>query len=140
MADDGGLSHVLARLAAIPEAVGKAGADAAHKGALAMAEDMRALAYASKDTGALIESIAVTPSGQSTPAYSQPGGATVVAEGSTMVTAGNIDVRYPHLVEYGTVKAVAQPYFWPAVRANSKRIRRRIGAAIRKAARETWGK
>ena len=55
------------------------------------------------------------------------------------VDVGNTDVRYPHLVEYGTTHSAAQPYFWPAVRANNKRIKLRIARAIRKAVRETGG-
>lgn len=140
MADDGGLSRIQKRFAAIPEAVRKAAEDAARKGAAELAKDMRTLALASKETGALIDSIVETPGGQATPPYSQPGGSTVVPEGSTMVTVGNSEVRYPHLVEYGTTKTAAQPYFWPAVRANSKRIRSRISRAVRKSVKDNWGK
>jgi HK97 gp10 family phage protein len=134
------LARIQARLAAIPDVVRKAGVAAAEKGAEIIAEDMRSLALASKDTGDLIASITVTPSGGQTPAYSQPGGATTVAAGSTMITVGNDAVRYPHLVEYGWSKAEAQPFFWPAVRANSKRVRARINRAVKKAIRDNWGK
>ena len=87
----------------------------------------------SRDTGDLIRSIAVTPAGQATPPYSQPGGAQVVPENAVMVTAGNTSVRYAHLVEYGTTKAAAQPFFWPAVRLNRKKITGRIKRAVSKA-------
>ena len=98
----------------------------------------KALAESSRDTGALIDSITVTPPGQSTPPYSQPGGARVAGSTEVIVTAGNSDVRYAHLVEYGTAKADAQPFFWPAWRALRTRIRNRINRAARKAIREGW--
>jgi len=92
------------------------------------------------DTGALRESIVVTPGGQNTPPYSQPGGSRVVPENAAVVTAGNDGVRYPHLVEYGTKDAVAQPFFWPAVRSKKKKIANRVKRSISKAAREEWKK
>ena len=49
-----------------------------------------------------------------------------------MVTVGNKEVRYPHLVEYGTNDTQAQPFFWPAVRANKKQTLNRIKREIRK--------
>ena len=98
-----------------------------------MARTMRALVP--EDTGALKASITVTGPGQATPAYSQPGGAVLVGETQAAVTAGNTDVRYAHLVEYGTRHAAAQPFFWPAERLHRKKatakIRRAIGKAVR---------
>lgn len=56
-----------------------------------------------------------------------------------MVTAGNTNCRYPHLVEYGTAKhGAAQPFFWPAYRLMKDREKRRIKNAIRKAVKENW--
>ncbi|MBB1493297.1 HK97 gp10 family phage protein [Paracoccus sp. MC1854] len=73
-------------------------------------------------SGDLKNSIALMPPGQSTPAYSTPGGRFAVPELTAAVTAGNADVRYPHLVEFGErghvigggwhPGAPAQPYFW----------------------------
>lgn len=83
-------------------------------------------------------SIAVTGPGEQTPPYSQPGGSRVAGENEVIVTAGNTDVRYPHLVEYGTSKAEAQPFFWPAVRLLRKRLQQRIDRAGRKAVRDAW--
>ncbi|EYD73613.1 Phage protein, HK97, gp10 [Rubellimicrobium mesophilum DSM 19309] len=98
---------------------------------------MRALAP--EDEGDLKASIAVTGPGQQTPPYSQPGGSMVVPENAAAVTAGNSEVRYPHLVEYGTKLQRAQPYFWPGFRLSRKkaanRIKRAIGKAIREAKR-----
>jgi HK97 gp10 family phage protein len=83
---------------------------------------------APKDTGALADSVAVTLPGQSTPAYSQPGGARVARENEVLVTVGNHAVRYPHLVEYGTADAPAQPYFWATYHA----LKKSLGAAVRR--------
>lgn len=105
-----------------------------------LAGAMRQLAEPSRDTGALIDSIAVTMPGQSTPPYSQPGGSRVAGELEVLVTVGDQDVRYPHLVEYGTSRASAQPFFWPAFRLLQKRIKNRTRRAIGKAVRDGWNK
>lgn len=102
----------------------------------AVADDMRRLAETSRDTGNLIESIAVTPGGKSTPPYSQPGGEAVVPENSVMITAGDSDSRYAHLVEYGSKRTKAQPFFWPAFRLGRKKAAQSIQRAIRKALRK----
>ncbi len=94
---------------------------------------------APEDTGALEESITVTPPGQATPEYSQPGGSRVAGELEAIVTAGNEDVRYPHLVEHGTTKTHAQPFFWPGFRLTRKRAANRIKGAISRAVRRNWG-
>lgn len=122
------------RLAAIPAAVKQAVVPALLKSGEELAGRMKHLAP--KDTGALADSIAVTPPGSSTPPYSQPGGSRVAAENQVLVTAGNDGVRYPHLVEHGTAEAPAQPYFWPAYRLSRTRIANRIKRAARKAVRE----
>lgn len=139
MADDGGLSRIQQRLSAIPQKLRERMGVVTLEEAGKLADDMRTMALSSKDTGALIASIAVTPAGQTTPPYSQPGGRTVVPENAAMVTAGNKEVRYPHLVEYGTKTAESQPFFWPSVRLNKKRITNRIKREIRKIVNENWG-
>jgi hypothetical protein len=96
---------------------------------------MRRLAETSRRTGALINSIKVTGPGETTPSHSQPDGSNRVPENAAAVTAGNSDVRYAHLVEYGTQQAPAKPFFFPAVRLDRKRINNRIKRAIRKAVR-----
>ncbi|MFN3362825.1 MAG: HK97-gp10 family putative phage morphogenesis protein [Allorhizobium sp.] len=103
-----------------------------------IARTMRSLAETSSDTGSLIESIAVTEGGNSTPPYSQPGGATVVPEHAVVITAGNVEARHVHLVEYGTVSAPAQPFFWPGFRLMRKRAENRIKRNISKAVRDGW--
>jgi HK97 gp10 family phage protein len=137
MADDGGLSRFQQRMNAIPKAVRQAVVPAVVKGADELADAMKTLAPV--DTGALRNSIVVTGPNQQTPPYSQPGGSYTTKETEAVVTVGNSDVRYPHLVEYGTQNAQAQPYFWPAVRTRGKRARDRIKRTMRKAIKNNWG-
>lgn len=134
------LARLNKRLEAIPKAVKKAVEPALFKSGNELSDRMKALAESSRDTGDLIDSIEVTPPGGTTPAYSQPGGSQTARENQVLVTVGNRDVRYPHLVEYGTSKAAAQPFFWPAYRLTKKRLTRRIKRAISKAVREAWRK
>lgn len=122
------------RLNAIPKAVRKAVVPALQKSGEELVDTMRHLAP--EDTGDLKHSIKYTMPGNATPPYSQPGGSTVAGENQVLVTAGNTDVRYPHLVEYGTVNAPAQPFFWPAYRLKKKRLASRIKRAIGKAVKE----
>lgn len=133
MADDGGLSKFQRRMQAIPAAV----RESVKPAVVASAEEVAALmrALAPEDTGALKDSIVVTGPGQTTPPYSQPGGSMTVASNAAAITVGNADVRYPHLVEYGTSFQAAAPFFWPGFRLGRKkalgRIKRAIGKAIR---------
>lgn len=133
-------SRQLARLSARLEAIPKAAVAAVQPALLKSGQELvaRMKQLAPVDTGDLRDSIELTPAGQSTPPYSQPGGSQVVPENAVYVTAGNSDVRYPHLVEYGTTKAPAKPFFWPAYRLSKKRITNRLKRAIRKAVREKW--
>ena len=138
MANDGGLSRVQQRMAAIPSRVKEAVQPSLAKSGNELADAMRVLAP--EDSGDLKASIKVTPARQSTPPYSQPGGSSVVPENAVAVTVGENDVRYPHLVEFGTAHAPAQPFFWPAYRTLRKRATNRIKRAISKAVKENWGK
>ena len=138
--NDGGLSRLQKRMRAIPVEVREAVKRPLERSGNDIAGDARRLAERSRDTGDLIDSIVVTKGGQATPPYSQPGGSTVVAENAAMVTVGNADVRYAHLVEYGTTKSPAQPFFWPAYRLNRDKIRRRLQSSISRAVRNHWGK
>jgi HK97 gp10 family phage protein len=136
----GGIEKLTKRLNAIPLAVREAAYPSLEKNGEELVDAMKALAEPSRDTGALIESITLTKGGESTPPYSQPGGSHVVPENAVAITAGNTAVRYPHLVEYGTTKAEAQPFFWPAYRLLKKRMVGRTKRAISKAVREGWAK
>lgn len=119
---------------AVPKAAREAVVPALLKGAGEIADVQRALAPV--DTGALRDSIVVTGPLQQTPPYSQPGGSMVVPENAAVITAGGTEVRYPHLVEFGTTVAPAQPFFWPGFRFTRKRAMDRMKRAIAKAIRE----
>ena len=162
MADDGGLSSFQHRMRAIPKAARAAVQPVLLREAGKIATTMRALAPV--DEGDLKASIAVTGPGQSTPAYSQPGGAMVVPENAVAITVGNEETRYPHMVEYGTAPhdvtkgvnnhtllgkarkvmklgvmhpgTAAQPFFWPGFRMHRKKSLAAIKRAIGKAIRE----
>lgn len=132
------VERVMRKIEGIPNAIRKDVEPSLLKSAEELAGLMAHLAEPSRDSGELIESIEVTPPGATTPAYSQPGGSRVAGELEAIVTVGNSDVRYPHLVEYGTAAASAQPFFWPAVRSLQKRINDRTNRAIRSAAKKWW--
>ncbi|MGP4752124.1 HK97-gp10 family putative phage morphogenesis protein [Agrobacterium pusense] len=133
-----GLAETMAAFDRIARAPREAVIPALMKSGNELAAAQKALAETSRDTGALIDSIAVTMPGHSTPAYSQPGGARVAGETEVIVTAGNGDVRYAHLVEYGTSDAEAQPFFWPALRLLRNRLQNRINRAAKKAVKDAW--
>lgn len=125
------------RFRALPGELQKNIADAVVKGADDVAGQARR--FAPVDSGDLRDSITVTGPGGTTPPYSQPGGSQTMGPMQSMVTVGNTDVRYPHLVEYGTQEAKAQPFFWPAYRLLKKRVVRRIKTAVGKALRRDAG-
>lgn len=138
MTNDGGISRLKRRLAAVPQEVKDAVLPSLNRQANQMAGTMRS--FAPVDTGDLKDSIAVTPAGHQTPAYSQPGGSMTVPENAVAITVGNSDVRYGHLVEYGTAHAAAQPFFWPTIRLQKKRAQKAIKSAVSRAVRKHWGK
>ena len=129
-----GLASFQRRMRAIPKAARAAVAPALAQGAYEVAEAIERLVP--EDTGDLKGSVAVTLPGKPTPPYSQPGGSRTLGELEAAVTVGNTDVRYPHLVEYGTTQTQAQPFFWPGFRLARGKAERRIKAAIDKAIRE----
>lgn len=130
------LERLLKRLDDIPKAVVEAVQPALAQSGNELAGAMKHLAPV--DTGALRDSIAVTPAGERTPPYSQPGGSMVVPANAVVITVGNSETRYPHLVEYGTADAPAQPYFWPSYRLLKRRITNRIKRGVSKAVKEKW--
>lgn len=139
MADDGGLLKFQRRMAAIPQAAREAIKPALIKSGNEIAAIQRSLAPDDPATSApdLKSSIAVTGPGQQTPPYSQPGGSQTVPENMVAITVGNTDVRYPHLLEYGTTKMNAQPFFWPGFRLGRKKALARIKRSIGKAIKDT---
>ncbi|WJS83544.1 HK97 gp10 family phage protein [Paracoccus sp. TOH] len=140
MSDDGGLAKFQRHMRAVPEAARRAVVPALVKSADEVADVMRATVPV--DDGDLRDSIKVTGPGLSTPPYSQPGGSMVVPELTAAITAGNADVRYAHLVEYGHGNGFGgttvppHPFFWPSFRLTRKRALNRIKRAVGKAIRE----
>lgn len=74
---------------------------------------------------------------------SAPKGSVVVAavtskSGDMAITiyAGNAEAYYARWVEFGTQKMRAQPYFYVSWRANKRRTVRRLGKAVRDAAKK----
>lgn len=106
------------------------------------------------DQGDLRDSIVVTPPGQTTPPYSQPGGQRTAKQAEAIITAGNTKVRYAHLVEFGTAPHknggefagtqnpgfAAEPFFWPSWRALRPRVRSRVTRSINKAIKDEFSK
>ena len=132
------IDRLTRRLDAIPKAIKIAVTPALARSGNELAARMQQLAP--EDTGALKNSVAVTMGGNMTPPYSQPGGSMIVPDNAVAITTGGDDVRYPHLVEYGTANTPAQPFFWPAYRLLRKRIQNRLKRAISKAVKAEWGK
>tara|TARA_R110002020_G_scaffold5179_4_gene21922 strand:- start:8367 stop:8801 length:435 start_codon:yes stop_codon:yes gene_type:complete len=139
--DDGGIGRIKARLAAIPDAIKEGVQPTLIKQAEAMAATMRRFAPDDPATNApdLKSSIEITPAGRQTPAYSQPGGSMTVPENAVAITVGNSDVRYPHLLEFGTTKMNAQPFFWPSVRLHNKKAKAAIKRAVGRSVKKNWG-
>lgn len=133
-----GITGFQRKMKAMPEAARRALAPATAQGADEIARTAEALAP--EDSGDLVGSIAVTLGPNATPAHSHPGGTKTVPDGAAAVTAGNSDVRYAHLVEFGTTKAAAQPFFWPAFRSQRKRALNRIKRAMSKAVKEEFNR
>lgn len=118
------------RLEALPEAILEHLRPALVQSAEEVAQNMRTLAEASRDTGALIESIETTAPGGTTPAYASGGGQRTAQPNEALVTAGNPGMRHGHLVEFGTKNMSAQPFMLPGFRLTKARVERRIKRAI----------
>lgn len=90
------------------------------------------------DTGNLRASIGWEYGDQQRIKYSQGVGGD--HELSVRISAGDTFARHAHLIEFGTVKMRAQPFFYPAYRLGKKRAKSRISRATNKAARKVAGK
>jgi len=118
----------------VPDAVRTAARDALEKGAQELVDYIRSLAPV--DDGFLLASIGWT--------WGEPPKGSIAlddlapAEDPSMrivVYAGSELAFYARWVEFGTSKARAHPFFWPAYRALRSRIKSRITRAINKAIR-----
>lgn len=138
MADDNGLKEFHAAMERVKRKAAEAAMERLIKGAREVAAIQQQLVPV--DEGDLRDSITVTLPGHSAPAHSQPGGSRVAGENEVLVTAGNSDVRYPHLVEHGSVKMEAQPYFWTGYRLKADSIMRAVGGTFRRTAKKEWDK
>lgn len=118
------------RLAAIPQEIVEALRPALIKSGEEVATAAKTFAEASKDTGALIDSIVVTGPGETTPAYAEGGGRRTAGPNQVLVTVGNEEQRHGHFIEFGTVKQEPQPFLLPAVRNTKPRVQRRINRAV----------
>lgn len=116
------------RLKAIPDEVLEHLKPALLKSANEIADNMRALVPV--DEGDLQASIEVTGPGETTPAYAVGGGSATAEPNQALVTVGNPDVRTGHMIEFGTVKAEAQPFMRPGFRIAKPRVMRRISRAV----------
>lgn len=110
-----------------------------------VARDQRS--FAPVRTGALRDSIKVTPGDENLPAYASLKSRRTFKdpELAAIITAGNRAVRYAHLVEFGTAAhpvggkfegaahpgSAAQPFFFPPFRSNRRRVQARINKAAR---------
>ncbi|MEP9373529.1 HK97-gp10 family putative phage morphogenesis protein [Mesorhizobium sp. KR1-2] len=133
-----GLKETLAAMERVKQAAKEAAMKQLIKGAHEVAAVQKQLAP--KDTGALADSIAVTEPGQTTSPYSQPGGSTVAGENQVIVTVGNSEVRYPHLVEHGTSETEAQPFFFTGYRLLKGKVTRSTASAFGRTARREWNR
>ncbi len=135
------------RLADIPDEVLQALRPALTRSVREIAGDARALAEASRRSGALVESIAETAPGETTPAFASDGGQRMAGPNEAFVTVGDTDARHGHLVEFGTGERFhkdgtptgampAAPFLLPAWRLNRARVERRIKRAISQGARK----
>lgn len=98
-------------------------------------------------TGKLRRSIVVTPADQDLPRYAQLKSRRTTKDPflAAIVSAGNSEVRYAHLVEFGTAPhqnegefagtmnpgTPPRPYFYPGFRAMKKRAQNKINKAAR---------
>ncbi len=126
------LARLKRRFAKMAENAEKAAPDALNAAANDLAAEMKRLAP--KRTGALTDSIVVTPGGQSTPENGS-GEAHVVPDGRVAVTCGNAATVYAKEIEFGTSKDHAEPFFVPAIRSQKPKmvaaVRDAVAAAVR---------
>lgn len=126
-----GIPQFKARMRSAPDIVRNEVADTLYKIAEKLVKEMQA--FAPKRTGALALTIDWTWG-------DAPAGTVTVGRVASheydrigiTIFAGGEDAFYAHFQEFGTVKMPANPFFFPAYRANKKAIRRRLTAAVRR--------
>ncbi|HZH10560.1 MAG TPA: HK97-gp10 family putative phage morphogenesis protein [Microvirga sp.] len=144
-----GLKRWEQRLKNIPKTVRARVREAIHQGAAEIVSAQKRLAPVR--TGKLRDSITATIGGQA-PKYSQFGrmGGKGDADLTAVITVGNSEVRYAHLVEFGSAPHIAggrfkgadhpgttaQPFFYPGYRMVRRRVKSRITRAVNKGIKE----
>lgn len=136
-----GAARVRRFLTQIPATVREAAQRSLEQSAEEIVQLMRRLAP--RDSGALANSIGWTwgdaPAGSMTIGTVKGGKGSGSIYGSMVITiyaGGKIagtDAFYARFQEFGTRQMRANPFFYPAYRANKKRVRSRLTRAIRKA-------
>ncbi|HEV7323531.1 MAG TPA: HK97-gp10 family putative phage morphogenesis protein [Bosea sp. (in: a-proteobacteria)] len=142
--------NLLRKMAAMPPAVRSAIKQALAQGADEITDDMKRLAP--KRTGKLRGSIRQSWGGGKVRYSSLAGTAGEAGDPdlSVRISAGDSGVRYAHLVEFGTAPHLngglfagsrhpgtsPQPFFFPAYRANRRRVKSRISRATTKAVKQ----
>jgi HK97 gp10 family phage protein len=142
--------NLLRKMAAMPPAVRSAIKQALAQGADEITDDMKRLAP--KRTGKLRGSIRQTWGGGKVRYSSLAGTAGEAGDPdlSVRISAGDSGVRYAHLVEFGTAPHLngglfagsrhpgtsPQPFFFPAYRANRRRVKSRISRATTKVVKQ----
>lgn len=142
--------ELLRKMAAMPTAVRSAIRQALAQGADEITDEMKRLAP--KRTGKLRNSIAQSWGGGKVRYSSLAGTAGEAGDPdlSVRISAGSSEVRYAHLVEFGTAPHInggrfagtrhpgttAQAFFFPAYRANRRRVKARISRATTKAVKQ----
>lgn len=131
------LEKLRKRLEMIPKAVLEAVKPTLETSGTELVAAMKSMAPV--ESGALRDSITVTPGGQTTPA-SAVGGSKTVPENRIAVTAGNKHVPYAGMVEFGTSHAHAQPFFLPAYRSLRGKVIENLKRAVFDAVHDRGGK
>ena len=121
------LAKLKRRFAKVAENAEKAVPPALNASANDLAAEMKRLAP--RRTGALADTIVVTPGGQPTPDNGS-GEAHVVLEGRVAVTCGNAATVYAKEIEFGTSRAHAEPFFVPALRSKKGSIIASVKGAV----------
>ncbi|QPC43491.1 HK97 gp10 family phage protein [Kaustia mangrovi] len=136
-----GLDKLQKKLKALPDQVRKDIHEAMKQGAEELTQMQRRLAPV--DSGALRDSIGYT-FGNFQADNANVRGVTAGSkigdtELSVTIHAGDAKAFYAAFVEFGTVDQNGQPYFFPAYRSLSRRIKGRISRATTKAAKKVAG-
>ncbi|MBS9475538.1 HK97 gp10 family phage protein [Ancylobacter sp. VKM B-3255] len=132
MARSPDLARLQRRLMAIPEAVKRELRPTLEKSADEVVTMARRLAPV--DDGTLRASIRREPGDHDLEVRVEAGGEATTRE---VRRGSGVDYDYALAVEYGTIDTPAQPFFWPAYRLSSKRIKSRAKRAISKAVKRT---